>query len=121
MAKTGRPPKEIDYKLLRESCKLQCTGEECAALQGMNYCTLNNHLKDEKDMSFPEYFELHRAEGLKSLRRRQYDKAIKDGNSRMLIWLGKQYLRQTDRAKVEQTVEEKTPTKIEFIEAKDEG
>ena len=42
-------------------------------------------------------------DGLASLRRRQF-KAAQDGNATMLIWLGKQYLGQTDKQDITASV-----------------
>ena len=60
--------------------------------------TLNTALQREKGISFPEYYAQNAAGGKMSLRRRQYSAAM-DGNSAMLIWLGKQWLGQKEPEK----------------------
>lgn len=92
----GRPRKEIDYVLLEKLCRILCTGEECASIQGMSYETLNNHLTEEGHGGFLEYNKRFAGEGKASLRRMQW-KGAEAGNTSMLIWLGKQYLDQTDK------------------------
>ena len=92
----GRPPKPIDYTKLDAMCAIHCTGEECASILGVSYEHLNNQLKKDGNFGFLEYFKEKGANGKMSLRRKQYDQAM-SGNSTMLIWLGKQWLGQTDK------------------------
>lgn len=95
----GRPPYMVDYKVLKELCQMQCTGEECASVLGVDYDTLNRALKRESESGesgFTEYFAKNRAGGFASLRAAQFKLAVKGQNPTMQIWLGKQYLGQTD-------------------------
>lgn len=96
--KGGRPPKIIDYDLLSKLCRIQCTGEECAAVLDMSYETLNNKLKAEGHGGFLDYYKRFAGEGKASLRRMQWKNA-ESGNSTMQIWLGKQYLGQKEPEK----------------------
>jgi hypothetical protein len=98
--KGGRPVKEIDYAQLQELCRLQCTGEECACVLGMRYETLNARLKADGHGGFLEYNKSNLGYGKASLRRLQW-KAANSGNTSMLIWLGKQYLGQSDKMETE--------------------
>jgi len=95
--KGGRPKAVINYPALEKMCAIQCTGEECAAILGMDYDTLNNRLKSDGHGGFSEYFRQKSSNGKASLRRKQYQKAVEEGNPTMLIWLGKQWLGQVDR------------------------
>jgi len=94
--KGGRPRKKIDYRQLEELCRIQCTGEECAAVLGIDYDTLNIALKRDGHGGFSEYIKSKSGYGKASLRRLQW-KSAQAGNVSMLIWLGKQYLGQTDK------------------------
>ena len=85
----------IDYQKLEALCKIQCTGEECASVLGIDYDTLNNRLKCDGHGGFSEYNKQYGQSGKASLRRLQW-KAAEAGNVGMLIWLGKQYLGQSD-------------------------
>jgi hypothetical protein len=87
---------EIDYTKLDAMCAIHCTGEECAAILNIDYDTLNRRLKEEGHGGFTDYFKLKGANGKMSLRRKQFDQAM-SGNSTMLIWLGKQWLNQSDK------------------------
>tara|TARA_R110002020_G_scaffold285000_2_gene500567 strand:+ start:603 stop:974 length:372 start_codon:yes stop_codon:yes gene_type:complete len=97
--KGGRPQKEIDYTQLDKYCAIQCTGEECAALLEMDYDTLNRGLKRDGFGGFTDYFEQKSSFGKASLRRRQY-KLAEEGNPTMLIWLGKQWLGQSEKKEI---------------------
>tara|TARA_R110002074_G_scaffold365659_1_gene539438 strand:+ start:1095 stop:1490 length:396 start_codon:yes stop_codon:yes gene_type:complete len=94
--KITRPLIPIDYKKLDAMCAIHCTGEECAAILGIDYDTLNRGLKREGHKGFTEYFKQKGANGKMSLRRKQFDHAM-SGNATMLIWLGKQWLGQVDK------------------------
>lgn len=95
MAKTGRPKIEIDWKQVDKMCQVLCTGEEQAAILGVDYDTLNRACKREHKKSFADYFKQKSSIGKMSLRRRQYTTAM-DGNPTMLVWLGKNWLGQSD-------------------------
>ena len=97
--KGGRPRKEIDYQKLEPLCRIQCTGEECASVLGMTYDTLDRNLKADGHGGFKEYYKKNGNTGKASLRRLQW-KSAESGNTTMLIWLGKQYLGQTDRQEI---------------------
>jgi len=100
--KMGRPEKSVDYKILAELCHIQCTGLECASVLGMDYASLERHVRKETGKTFSEYWEEKAAGGRKSLRRKQWDVA-QSGDKTLLIWLGKQYLGQTDKRQIEST------------------
>jgi len=91
-----KPLHQLDYKKLDAMCAIHCTGEECAAILGIDYDTLNKALKRDGNKGFTEYFKQKGASGKMSLRRKQFDHAM-GGNSTMLIWLGKQWLGQADK------------------------
>jgi hypothetical protein len=97
----ARPKKEVDFKLLDSLCAIQCTGEEIAAIIGVNYDTLNSHIKEECGIGFSDYFKKKSASGKASLRRKQW--ALADTNPAMAIFLGKNYLGQADKREVEET------------------
>jgi hypothetical protein len=84
-------------KTLINLVRIQCTAKECAAVLGMSDDTLTLRLKEEGYDSFPDFFKRHADEGRMSIRRAQYKLGVEDGNPTMLIWLGKQYLGQTDK------------------------
>lgn len=98
----ARPRIEIDYNTVEKLCHIQCTGEEIAAVLGVDYDTLASCIKRDFKKSYSEYSEQKRSGGKASLRRMQW-KAAESGNTTMLIWLGKQMLGQTDKQQTELT------------------
>lgn len=93
----GRPKLTVNWEQVDQMCAFHCTGEEQAGILGMSYETLNNRCKEEKGMTFPQYFKQKSAKGKMSLRRRQFTTAI-NGNVTMQIWLGKNWLGQSDNS-----------------------
>jgi hypothetical protein len=88
----GRPKKDISEKQVENLASIGCTNEEIATVVDCCVDTLVNRFSDIIKRG---------REGMKtSLRRMQYTTAQK-GNPTMQIWLGKQYLGQSD--KLEQT------------------
>lgn len=88
--KMGRPKKEIDYETVEKLAALFCTQDEIAAFLNLDVKTL------QRDVEFGVFYKKGQEKGKCSLRRHQYECA-KKGNSAMLIWLGKQYLGQSEK------------------------
>ena len=118
MSKMGRPRIEIDWKEFDKLCGLQCSLEEIAGWYNCSVDTIENRVKEVHSVTFSEYFKQKRASGKISLRRKQYEAAM-SGNTALLIWLGKQYLNQSD--KVHQTTEEVTKQDTQDLVAKAEA
>lgn len=93
----ARPQKEINWSDVDKLCGLQATEEEIAQFLECSVDTLARACQRVHDMSFAEYFAQKRGLGKVSLRRAQWQAAQK-GNPALLIWLGKQYLAQKDKA-----------------------
>ena len=96
----ARPLAQIDWDQVDKMCAIHCTGEEQAAVLGLDYDTLNRACHREHNCSFADYFRQKASNGKMSLRRKQYTAAM-DGNTTMLVWLGKNWLGQTDQPDVE--------------------
>lgn len=91
----ARPKKQIDQKQFESLCALQCTKDEICGFFDITDKTLDRWCKETYRASFSDVFRAKRETGKISLRRAQYETAIK-GNSSMLIWLGKQWLNQKE-------------------------
>lgn len=87
--KGGRPRKEIDMDLVERLANIQCTQEEIACVVGCSVDTL------VAQPGFSEIYKKGKEVGKSSLRRTQWKLA--QTNTAMAIWLGKQYLGQTDK------------------------
>lgn len=100
MAKMGRPKKEINWDELDRLCAIHCTRQEIADWFGVHEDTIDNHCKEVHGVSFSVYYAQNKSKGKMSLRRRQYTKAM-DGDTTMLLWLGKNWLDQSDSSRLE--------------------
>ena len=89
----------IDPEQVRALARLGCTWEEIAGALDIARSTFVTRMKEKK---FREAYDRGIAEGDVSLRRAQFDQAMR-GKTAMLVWLGKNRLGQTDR--IEQTTE----------------
>lgn len=90
----GRPRAKIDQEAFEKLCQLQCTKEEICAWFGITDKTLDAWCKRTYKKNFSVIFDEKREGGKISLRRAQFKLAEK--SAAMAIWLGKQYLGQTD-------------------------
>lgn len=103
--KGGRPRKEIDQNQFEKLCGLQCTIEEFCCYFDCDDMTLDRWCNRTYGKRFSEVFKQKRGGGKISLRRKQFEVALA-GNPTMLIWLGRNYLDQSDKLDV--TVEDKS-------------
>jgi len=84
---------EIDPEQVRQLARLGCTWDEIAGVLKIARTTLVVRMREKK---FRDAYEQGVAEGDVSLRRAQYDSAMR-GKTGMLVWLGKNRLDQVDR------------------------
>ena len=99
MARTGRPRKEIDKTDFEGLLELQCTLEEVTAffdhkLNGCSADTIERWCKREYGETFADVSAKKRNLGKISIRRMQF--ALAKKSAPLLIFLGKQYLGQSD-------------------------
>lgn len=87
-AKAGRPKIKLDTNLIEDLAGIFCTNREIASIMNCSTDTLVRNYAD--------HIKKGRDRGKSSLRRKQWEKAM-DGNTTMLIWLGKNYLNQADQ------------------------
>ena len=95
----GRPKKEIDKIEFEKLCGLQCTKEEMCGWFGITDKTLESWCKRTYKKGFSEIFSEKRGKGKISLRRTQFKLAEK--SPAMAIFLGKNYLGQSDKIQYE--------------------
>ena len=69
---------------------------QCAAQIGCSVDTLERRCRKEKNAEIAQYHQEKREKGNLLLHAAQFDKAIKEKNPTMLIWLGKQRLGQKE-------------------------
>ena len=98
--KGGRPKTEIDQHIFENLCGIQCTMAEMQSVFDCTADTIERWCKDTyknengEGMTFAEVFKIKRGKGLVSLRRNQWK--MSETVPTMAIWLGKQYLGQTE-------------------------
>lgn len=122
--KAGRPYGSTKLKLnedtlqqIRGLARIQCTQNEAAAVLGVHKDTFSDFLhRYEKAM---EAWEMGRENGRASLRRNQFKTA--ETNPTMQIWLGKQFLGQTDKIEERSSVEADVRQRIEWVIVRPKG
>jgi len=98
-----KDPRDLEKPIVLDPSKvealaaIQCTYEEIAHGLNVSVSTLERRRKENPEVE--EAIKKGRTLGRRSLRRLQYA-AAKSGNITMLIWLGKQYLGQSDKAEI---------------------
>ena len=102
----GKPTKKVDWDLLDELLEAGCTGVEIAPHFNMHPETLYDRVVKEKNMKFSEYADIKLSKGNSLLRKVQHNKAL-SGDNTMLVWLGKQRLKQRETP-VDVTISEET-------------
>lgn len=75
---------------------MQCTLNEIAGWFECSPDTIERRVKEVHGINFADYFGQKRGKGKIALRRKQMQVAL-SGNTTLLIWLGKQYLGQSDK------------------------
>jgi len=92
--KTGRPSRPIETAKVLELAKIGCTNLEIAAVLGMDKDVWNTAKKNNPILD--KIVSIGKQHGNASLRRKQMQIALQ-GNTQMLIWLGKNKLKQSDK------------------------
>ncbi len=98
--KGGRPRAEIDWKVVDDLLISGCSGREVAAYIGLNPQTIYENCVHKFGISFSEYSTQKYSKGDSILRAQQYAKALgktDKGDNTLLIWLGKNRLKQRER------------------------
>jgi len=97
----GRPEVDIDYTVVERAAAIGCNIEEISSLVGCTRRTIHNRVKTDERLAEA----LHRGKdgGAVTLRRKQWHNAMA-GSDTMLIWLGKQLLKQRDYKHLDQEV-----------------
>lgn len=96
--------KEIPQKEFEKLCGLQCTKLEICGFFDVTDKTLERWCKRTYGKGFSEVFREKRSLGAVSLRRNQFKLAEK--SAAMAIFLGKNYLGQTDKAQETEEMED---------------
>lgn len=91
----GQNKLEVNWHLVKRLCHVQNTMGDIAAILEVSTDTLQARCQEEFEMTFGEYTAPWYAVGKASLRKKQWEKAMK-GDKGMQIFLGKNMLGQKD-------------------------
>lgn len=110
--------KQIDWDQFNKLCAMQCTEEEIAAWFECSIDTIERACKREYKKTFAEYYKNARQTGFTSLRRTLWNKAIKENNTAMQIFLAKVILGYKENIEVsmQQTESYGRPESMKAIE-----
>lgn len=97
--KIGRPKAIIDARQFEELCRMQCTQREICSVLGVTDKTLMKWCIETYGVPYSEAYNKYADCGKTNLRHIQFRMA-EAGSERMAIWLGKQYLGQSDKQDV---------------------
>jgi len=101
----GRPETKIDWEQFDKLCMLQCTQKEIASFFDCTDETIQNLVKKYKNTDFSVYYAQKSQKGKIAIRRKQFQVA-ESGNTTMLIWLGQNWLSQSNRETISETEKE---------------
>jgi len=88
--------KRIDFDQLENLLQINCTKYEVAAFFGVSEDTIERRVKEHYEETFAVIKQRFASHANISIRRKQIEVA-QAGNVKMLIWLGKNMLNQTDK------------------------
>lgn len=114
----GRPKTDIDWDKVAKMIMAGADGVQCAAYFGIAPDTIYLRCEQDNNIGFSHFLRQKRAKGDAMLLAAQFDAALTDKNTTMLVWLGKQRLGQTEKQQTDITSNGKTihitlPTKPE--------
>ncbi len=95
----GRPKKPIDWKEAEKLCALQCSELEIADWFHISVDTFARRLREEKDISFKEFFTKNRVGGKIALRRNLF--RLSEKHPAAAIFLAKNWLGMKDAQEME--------------------
>ena len=85
----GKKYKVHDREVIKRLAAIMCSYEEIGGIIGMT--------EEGVKKRFKKVIDAGRAQGKESLRKAQFKRAVEQGDTRMQIWLGKQYLGQSEQ------------------------
>ena len=109
----GRPQIQIDKETFEKLCGLQATKIEIASFFKCSEDTIERWCQRTYNSNFAVVYKNYSADGLMSLRRTQFRLAEK--SAAMAIWLGKQYLNQSDNIQAEEAQAKTIDALIEAV------
>lgn len=116
---TGRPPREFDDKIFEGLCQILCTFSEMNSIFKCDTRTLSAWCSRVYGEDLTEVYKRFSSEGKASLRRNQFKLSAK--NATMAIWLGKQWLGQSDYPNTENQFDGSLKLLLDTLKTKIKG
>lgn len=91
----GRPPVNLDWNKIAELSIAGCTVSEIAGYCGCAERTIYDRCETDLGKKFTHFSQENHSKGDSLLRSKQFSKAI-EGDNTLLIWLGKNRLKQSE-------------------------
>lgn len=108
-SRIGRPKLEVCKEDIKKLAQVGLTDQEICYLLDISHSILNR---------FRPILQLGRAELCKSIKRTQLEIALQERDSKMLIWVGKQYANQHEKQQTELSGEITQPTVVMYGKTK---
>lgn len=105
--KIGRGKIEISEKIFQQMCELQSTQENIADFHGCNISTIQNWCNDTYGCSFSQISKRFKEKGKLSLRESQFKNAIENESAYLQMFLGKNYLGQSDSPEIPDKIDDR--------------
>ena len=118
----GRPRKDFgdkEWDKVNIACQFKMPAKDVAGILECSVDTLENRIREKYDCTFSEFREQKMATTNLNLFSKQVSVAL-EGNVTMLIWLGKNYLNQTDKQETT-LVGTENPIQIHYEKKSDEN
>ena len=87
----------IDWAIVKRGTMAGMGLKSIAEMLGLSSKQLSTRIKMEFGMSWRPFQQYYRAAGIDQILLKQYEVAVDDGNTTLLIWLGKQYAGQGEQ------------------------
>lgn len=97
--KSGRPQVDIDWNVMDSILQFGARLIDCSEMLKVSEDTIQNKIKEKFGITFSEYREKKMSTMRVKLLQKQFEGAMK-GNTALLIFLGKQYLGQSDKQEI---------------------
>lgn len=91
----GRPPVKLDWNKIAELSMAGCSVSEIAGYFGCVERTIYERCETDLGKKFTHFSQENHSKGDSLLRAKQYSKAL-EGDNTLLIWLGKNRLKQSE-------------------------
>jgi len=113
----GRPKKDFtqgEWGLIDLACQFKVEAQHVADLVDCSARTLSRRIDEKSGITFVQYRNKIMSKTLHNLFSKQYEVAM-NGNTAMLIWLGKNYMGQTDKLDIDADINHRMNKSITIL------